>query len=266
MFGDQLSSLAEVPLCVLQDHPQHLPRAPVVDHHLECPAGLQVVACLLEDALGVRRVMDDAERVHEVVLLDWDERRQLLRVPVVKRDPVGKTEYFGALLRDAHRLVGQLGDRHLGAVPREIDGVGADPASDLEHAPVAPTWKFGEAGNVGLDKVLASLDLVEVLLAPDGLRRVSDVAGPAVPVLADLLDRDVLEACVHRSALAAAGRISGSSIPANPQSGSLKSSGPCFRRISTVQSRNFSKVIWGIAAAFTRASRSRQLSGVNPDD
>src|SRR5262245_5042714 len=52
---------------------------------------------------------------------------------------------------------------------------------------------LGEAGNMRFDQVLSCLDLIEVLPCAHRLRRVTQVAGPTVPVLANSLDGRVRE-------------------------------------------------------------------------
>ena len=45
---------------------------------------------------------------------------------------------------------------------REIRGVGADPASDLQHLLATPALEFGKLRNMRFDEILARLDFVEV--------------------------------------------------------------------------------------------------------
>ena len=91
-----------------------------------------------------------------------------------------------AMRSDSSREVDR---REVGTGPSEVDRVRADPAADLEDPLATPPLELGEAGNVRLDEVLPSLDLVEVLARPNRLRRVSDVAGTGVPVPLDVVER-----------------------------------------------------------------------------
>src|SRR5260370_8583107 len=94
-------------------------------------------------------------------------------------------EALPAELEAFHR---EVHHRDVGAGPGEVDRVRTDPAADLEHLLAAPALEFGELGDVWFDEVLAGFDLVEVLARSDRVGRVADVAGPPVPVGADLVD------------------------------------------------------------------------------
>src|SRR5205823_2548752 len=94
--------------------------------------------------------------------------------------------------------------------------------TDLEHLLAVPALELGEERNVRFDEVLAGFHLVEVLLAPDRPARMADVAGTAVPVLADALDRDRVEAHETTSVrFAALGATSRRCASLRPQSGLL---------------------------------------------
>src|SRR5207245_4767600 len=134
----------------------------------------------------MRRVMDDSERVHEVVLLDRHDLVQLFGVAEaeVRLEP----EDLEALLAQLEALLGKVDHRDVRAGPSEVDGVGADAAADLEHFLAAPELELSELRDVGLDEILASLDLIEILARADRVGRVADIAGPSVPVGANLVD------------------------------------------------------------------------------
>src|SRR5215211_2203924 len=152
--------------------------------------------------------MDDAERVDEVVRLIVESGRQLLRVRLDEADAVRNAHHFRALGGDGQRLAGELDGSELGARPGEVDRVGPDAATHLENALVLPAIELGERRNVWLDEVLPRLDLVEVLLRADRLRRVADVAGTGVPVSLDVRDRFVDGATSHLWSRAVVTRMS----------------------------------------------------------
>src|SRR5262245_6343207 len=194
--GHDLLGLPERSPPIPQHNREHLPGIAVVDHDLEGAARLQVSDQLGQRHLGVRGVMDHPERVHEIVATLGQHGAQLLHVGLDEpdiREPVD----FRAPADDLQGPVGKIDGGHLSAGPGEIDGVGPDPAPDLEHPLTPPAWKLGEARDVGLDEVLAGLDLVEVLALTHWFGRVPDVAGAIVPVLLDRTDWNVLELSTH---------------------------------------------------------------------
>ena len=91
----------------------------------------------------------------------------LLGIGLAKGDPVLKAKYLGTLAGYGERLLGEIHGRHLRPVAREVDGVRADSAADLQHPLAVPAREVGEAGDVRLDQILARLHLVEILPGTD---------------------------------------------------------------------------------------------------
>ena len=116
---------------------------------LSVPPGAASARISARARSGLRRVVDDAERVDEVVLLAVEGRGQLLGVRLEEPDPVADAHHLCALRGDAERLAREVDGRELGAGTGEVDRVGADAAADLEHALAAPALELGEAGMCG---------------------------------------------------------------------------------------------------------------------
>jgi hypothetical protein len=57
--------------------------------------------------------------------------------------------------------------RNLGAGPRKIYGVRADPATHFEDTFAGPLGEYSEPRDVGLDKVFSSLHFIEILALAD---------------------------------------------------------------------------------------------------
>ena len=79
---------------------QHLPRPSGVHRQLQCRLrSCEVRADLLQDTRRVRRVMDDAKRVDEVIRPRRQALRQPFGVSFHERDAVSEPEYLSALAR-----------------------------------------------------------------------------------------------------------------------------------------------------------------------
>jgi hypothetical protein len=81
--------------------------------------------------------------------------------------------------------------------PREIDGVGADAAADLEHLLSVPAIELGKSRDMRLDEVFARLHLVVVFASPDRLGGMADIARARIPVCADCGDGRVFKRRGH---------------------------------------------------------------------
>ncbi len=117
-------------------------------------------------ALRMRRVVNDAEGIDQIVFLHRHVVAKILGVGLEEPDAVFQSEYLpraGAPLRATSPSRSTAGD--LRAMAGEVDGARADAAADFEHLLAVPALEFGESRNVRLDKILASFDFVEVLLA-----------------------------------------------------------------------------------------------------
>jgi hypothetical protein len=77
-------------------------------------------------------------------------------------------------------------------VPGEVDGVGAQSATDFEDSLSAPPFEIGETRNVRLDEILTGFYFVKILLAPDALPGVPEIAGPLIPEIPNLVNGAVL--------------------------------------------------------------------------
>ena len=191
--GDQVVQLPEFPVTFGGDDPADLP-GPFVIHHdfqrggVRPARGVGVSAKLFKDSVRMRSVVDDAERVDQVVRLDGDERRELFGVAGAKLDAIRQPEHFGALAGEGHGFIGEVDGGDLRAVAGEIDGVRANAAADLQNFFAAPAFEIRESRDMRLDEIFASFHFIEVFARADGLRGVADVTGTAVPIIADAVD------------------------------------------------------------------------------
>jgi hypothetical protein len=80
VLGDELVGLPEASAPLRGDDPSDLPGAPVADHQIQGSPGRRNGAHFGERPVGMRRVMDDAERLDEVVRVAVEDGRQLFRV------------------------------------------------------------------------------------------------------------------------------------------------------------------------------------------
>ena len=163
----------------------------VIDHDFDRrskgDARIGVLAELIQDGVRARSVVDYAEGIDQVVGLDRDEGAQLFGVAGAKADAVLQAEDAGALAGEGHGFIGEIDGGDLGAVTREVDGVGADAAADFEDLFSAPALEVCKGGNVGLDQIFAGFDLVEIFFRAYRLCRVTDVAGTVIPVVPDAI-------------------------------------------------------------------------------
>ena len=84
------------------------------------------------------RVMNDAERVHEVVRLTGKRRRELFRIRMNEADAVAYAETPGAFTGDVERLRREVDGRDCGTGTGEVHRVGTDAASHFEDALPSP--------------------------------------------------------------------------------------------------------------------------------
>src|SRR5262245_13683220 len=114
----------------------------------------------------MRRMMNDPERVHEVVQLGFHELRQALCIGGHKPDAILEAENPGALPRQLKRLVGEVDSGDECPSAREVDRIGPQATPDFEHAAILPARELSEGRNMRFDEVLSPLNLIEVRAAP----------------------------------------------------------------------------------------------------
>lgn len=171
----------------------------MIDHDLDGRTRACVLPQLLEHSFRVRRVVNHPKGINQVIRLDGNESAELLGIARAETDTVLESEYGGACAGELHGFVGEVHSGDLSASTGKVDGVRADAASDFQDPFAAPALELGERGNVRLNEVFASFDLVEIFPGADDSRRVADVAGTGVPVIADAGDFDVDEG--HRESI-----------------------------------------------------------------
>src|SRR5205807_10290503 len=77
----------------------------------------------------------------------------------------------------------QLDDRHVGSGTGKVDRIGPDPAADLQNLFASPPLELSEAGDMRLDEIFPSLDLVEIFSRAHRTRRMPYIARTNVPKL-----------------------------------------------------------------------------------
>jgi hypothetical protein len=132
--------------------------------------------------------MNHAEAVDEIEFFaDWDEALELFGIAL--NESGVQAEYLKALTCEVKASTRQLNDCQVSSVTREIDRVRTDPTANLEDTFAAPALKLSETGDMRLDEIFASFDLIKVAARPDRLWRVADVARTLVPVRRDGINR-----------------------------------------------------------------------------
>src|SRR5712692_2987409 len=159
----------------------------MVDHDFDGAAGFDITADLLEDARWMRRMMDDTEGKDEIVSLVGERLEEILGVGMDEADPILQTKDGCSPPGNLQRMVGKINGCNQGPMACKIDGVGADPAANLQNLLVPPAFELNERQDMGSDEVFPGFDLVKVFLRPDLLWRIPDVARASVPVAANCL-------------------------------------------------------------------------------
>src|SRR5262252_2938637 len=107
----------------------------------------------------------------------------MLGIGTVKSDTILQSIDLGALARDLQRTLRKIDRCNLGSSTREIDRIGPDTAADFQDPLPRPAWKLRKTRDVRFDKILACLDLIEILPRANWFGRVPNVAGTCVPIV-----------------------------------------------------------------------------------
>src|SRR4029079_16999141 len=106
-FGVARDGLIESPertVGFLKQYGEHLPRPPVIDHQLHRTARSHVVGSdLFKYPLGMRRVMDDAKGIDQIVWRSRNELGQSFAIRFDKLDTVLQTKDLRTLPREFER-------------------------------------------------------------------------------------------------------------------------------------------------------------------
>ena len=197
VLGHEFGQLPELALAFGEQNPSDFVRPTMVDHHLDNSSGTRALTQLCEDRAGMRRVVNDAKVIDQVVGFHRNAAAELLRVACTKTDAIFEAEDNGALRRQIHGLVGKVHSRDLRAGAGEVDGVRAYAAADFQDFFAAPAVKVCECRNVIFDEVFPGFHLIEIFPGADRGGRMTDIAGTSVPVIADARDFDVSEGPGH---------------------------------------------------------------------
>src|SRR5262249_23757731 len=126
-------------------------------------------AQLRQNALGMRAVMDNPERVDKVVRLDWYNCGKLFSICMVKGHSVRETQDLRALSCDLQRLLGEINGGDYRAMSGKGDRVRTNTAADFKHSLVLPSGKFGKCRDMRLDEIFSLLDFIEIAPGADRL-------------------------------------------------------------------------------------------------
>src|SRR5215216_4699726 len=141
---------------------------------------------LLNDRARRRRMVDDAETEDQVELLfGIDQPANLLGIALNKARL--ETIDVESLTRHVEAFVRELDNGEVRAMSSEIDRVGTNPTTYLEHAFATPPAEIGKRRNVRLDEVLSLFDFIEIQARAKRLHGVSNITRPTIPVLLDKL-------------------------------------------------------------------------------
>lgn len=133
------------------------------------------------------------KRIDEVVRLNGDETTKLLGISWIEADAVFEAKDCGALARELHGLLQEVNGRDMRSRPGEVDGVGADTASDFQDALATPALELRKTRDVVFDKIFTRFHLVEIVPGTDGRGGMTKVAGARVPVVPNAADFNVGE-------------------------------------------------------------------------
>ena len=103
------------------------------------------------------------------------------------------------LPRQFDGFFGQIDGGDLGAVAREIHGVGTQATADFEHLFPAPALEIRELRDMRLHHVFTPLHFIEVLAGTHLFLRMAKIARPVIPVFFDRRQRHFFEKidCAH---------------------------------------------------------------------
>lgn len=155
----------------------------MVDHDFDRRPWTSVLTELLEDGIGMRRVMNHAERVDQIVRLDRNKAGEFFGVARAKSNSVFQPKDGGARAGQLHGFFGEIDGGDLRAGAGEVNRICPDAAADFEHLFATPSLELREPGDVVFHEVFASLHLVEVFLRTDGCSRMTNVTRTTVPVI-----------------------------------------------------------------------------------
>ena len=141
----------------------------------------------------MRRVMDHPEGIDQVVGPCRKAARKLLGIRVMELDLPPQAVDLGSGSSQLQGFGREIDSRDSGSLARKVDRVRADAASDFQYLFPLPAGEVGKLGDVGLDLVLPGLDLIIITASSYLERGMTDVTGTPIPVIPDMLDRDLVE-------------------------------------------------------------------------
>jgi hypothetical protein len=170
------------------DH-DRLPRILSIQHDPKLAVISYYFPSLLDYGALVWRVMDYAEGIDQIKALPQNHRRQVLGVGGVEC-PV-EAEDVEPSAGQGEADLGEFNGCVIGAGPGEIDRIGADAATDLQHPFTGPALEPGKPGNVRFDEIFAFFDIVEIFPGTNLSGRMADVAWSAIPVRLNCRNIDI---------------------------------------------------------------------------
>lgn len=164
-------------------HPEPVadPRVSRVEHDAGFTAGSQDADRLGDRLPCVRRMVQDAPRIHAVERGFFERKGLCVRGPDLRLEPFERQP----APHEVDGMLGQVDAGRDGAGAHEADEVRPEPDADLEEPLVARPLEVGEPVDVRIELVADPLDLGEELRRAFGRRRVFGPAGLLLPEVPD---------------------------------------------------------------------------------
>src|SRR5271165_625986 len=135
--------------------------------------------------------MNHSERINEIIRLHGHRFAQGLGVGLNESNLILDAKNLGALPGDFKRSLRQIHGCDPSATHREIHCVRTNAAADFQDLQPPPALEFGKVRNMRLDKILTSLNFIEIFPRTHWLRRVPDIAWSRIPIFPNPVKRDV---------------------------------------------------------------------------
>src|SRR6266581_41070 len=133
MPRDRLRGPPEPAFTICHQDPEYFPGIAVIHHDSHGAARADIIPDLLEDTIGMRRVVDDSKRINQVIGFGGQYAGKRLTASVQKLDAVSQTIDLGAFAGHLERLLGKVHCGYPGSVASKIDRVRADAAANFQH-------------------------------------------------------------------------------------------------------------------------------------
>src|SRR5438309_8511027 len=196
IFSNELLHLPELTSTFCQQNPRNFVGAAVVDHNFDRRRRTSVLTQLLEDGIGMWRVVNHAEGVDQIVRLDRNEAGEFFGVARAESNSVFQPKDGGACAGQLHGFLGEIDGGYLRSGAGIVNRICPNAAADFEHLFAAPPLELCKPGDMVFHEVLAGSHLVKVFLRADGCSRMTNVTRATIPVVPYPRDFDFVKAHV----------------------------------------------------------------------